>query len=94
MQGHAARFALILQVARNAAGETASDAVETRSDEGAAALVRYFPSHARRVYAQLRSTPEDKKVDQALTRIQAHGKQASAGDMLTYKVAGVKTATK
>jgi hypothetical protein len=92
MQGYAGRLALILQMARKASGETGKDQVEVTSVTGAAALVRYFVSHARRVYPCLQTTAEDKQVELAYAWINAHGGRATAREVLTAGVAGVKTA--
>jgi hypothetical protein len=92
LEGYAARLALILQCARLASGETEKEAVEEASVVGAGALVHYFRSHAEKVYARLRCTPEDKQVELALAWIRARGGTATAREILSYKVAGVKTA--
>jgi hypothetical protein len=93
LEGYGARLALILQEARRACGETNSDKVEKVSVLGAAALIHYFQAHARRVYGRLQATPEDQQVEQAVAWIQAHGHTTSARDLLTPRVARVKTAS-
>jgi Protein of unknown function (DUF3987) len=93
MEGLCARLALVLQLARWAAGETERETIEPNSLIGAIALIKYFQSHARRVYASLACTPIDKKVEQAMAWIQSHGGTASVRDVIRYKVAGVKSAT-
>jgi hypothetical protein len=93
MEGYAARLALILQLSRLAAGETAKEVIEEVSVFGAGALVHYFVSHAVKVYAQLRWTPEDKQVELALAWIRARGGTVTAREVLAGKVAGVKTAS-
>jgi hypothetical protein len=93
MEGICARLALILQLSRWAAGETERENIEPTSVIGAVALVKYFQSHARRVYASLSCTPTDKRVEQAVTWIQAHGGTTSARELQMHKVGGVKTAT-
>jgi hypothetical protein len=93
LEGYAARLALILQMSRLAAGETEMEAVEEVSVIGAAALVHYFRVHAKRVYAQLACTPEDKEVSVALSWILAHGGSASLRELVRNNVAGVKSAT-
>jgi hypothetical protein len=93
LEGYAARLALILQLTRKAAGETGEETIEQTSVDGAAKLVRYFLSHARRVYAQLRTTPEDKQVVAVMQWIRAHGTSTTARELLTNHVAGVKSAS-
>jgi hypothetical protein len=72
--------------------EARGEAVDERSVLGAAALVHYFQSHARRVYAFLQATPEDKKLMQALKWIEGQGGQVTARKGENSHVAGVKTA--
>jgi hypothetical protein len=92
-EGYGARLALVLQLLRRACNEATSDQVDEISVNGAVALVDYFKSHARRVYAHLRCTPEDKRVDAAVAWIRAHGGTATAREMQMHKVAGVKSST-
>jgi hypothetical protein len=92
LEGYAARLALILQMSRKAAGETTDEVIGPESVEGAAALVRYFLSHARRVYAQLRTTPEDRQVWTALRWIKARGSTTVRAVQMNG-VAGVKSAS-
>jgi len=93
MEGVCARLGLIIQLSRWAARETELENIEPASIIGAVALIKYFQSHARRVYSSLSCTPTDKKVEQAITWIQAHGGNASAREIQMHKVAGVKSAT-
>jgi hypothetical protein len=53
MEGYGARLALVLHVCRQAASATCPDDVDEQSMFGAARLIAYFQSHARRVYARL-----------------------------------------
>lgn len=92
LEGYGARMALILQLCRSVCGEANGDAVDQHSVLGAAALVHYFQSHARRVYAYLQSTPQDKQVMQALEWIEGQGGQVTARKLQNYHVAGVNTA--
>jgi hypothetical protein len=62
LEGYAVRFALILHLLRQAAGETASVRIDEVSVLGASALVGYFKNHARRAYGSLHSTPLEKQV--------------------------------
>jgi hypothetical protein len=57
-KGYGARLALILHCLRRAAGEVKREDVDGESMGRAAALVRYFQSQARKVYAALDRDPE------------------------------------
>lgn len=89
--GYCARLALIMQMARWACGEAGCSEVDDVSVSAAIALVEYFKSHARRVYASLRRN-SDKRVDGALAWLRRHGGQASPRDIQRDGVAGVKNA--
>jgi hypothetical protein len=92
LEGYCARLALILHLCRYVCQEVRHENVDERSVLGAAALVHYFQCHARRVYAYLQATPEDKQVMQALKWIEKQGGQVTAREVLHHHVAGVKTA--
>ena len=92
-EGYGARLALILQEARRACGDTHRESVEAESVLGAAALIHYFQAHARRVYERLQVTPEDRRLEQVVAWIRAHGQSASARDLVTHRVAGVKSSS-
>jgi hypothetical protein len=91
MDGYCARLALILHQCRVACNEVESEEVDEVSVTGAATLIEYFKAHAKRVYAQLRVTPEDKKVILALKWIERHGGRATVRDIMRYGVTGIKT---
>jgi Protein of unknown function (DUF3987) len=93
LEAYTGRLALILQLCRYVARESRTDNIEPESVAGAAQLVRYFLSHAERIYPRLHVTDEDKKVEAAVSWIDAHGRTTTARALLTYKVAGVKSAT-
>jgi hypothetical protein len=93
LEAYTGRLALILQLCRYVAGESRTDNIEPESVSGAAQLVRYFLSHAERIYPRLRTTEEDKQVESAVSWIEAHGRATTARAVLTYKVAGVKSAS-
>ena len=52
LEGYGARFALLLQLCRCVCGDAHGEHVDEGSVLGAAALVDYFKSHARRVYSR------------------------------------------
>ena len=90
MEGYCARLALILQELRLAAQEAESEQVDEQSVAGSWALIHYFKSHARRVYARLRATPEDMRITNAINWIRKQGGKVKARDFLNHHVAGVK----
>jgi len=93
MEGYAARLALILQLLRFACGEAKSEEVDDTSISGAADLIDYFKSHAKRVYAQLRTTPQGKKILSAVEWIRRQGGNVTARDVLMHRVVNVRTAS-
>ncbi len=93
LEAYTGRLALILQLCRYVSGNSRTDNIEPESVLGAAKLIRYFLSHAERIYPRLRTTEQDKQVEAAVSWIDAHGGCVSARDVQRHKVAGVKTAT-
>ena len=91
LEGYGARLALVLHLCRYVCQEVHHESVDERSVWGAAALVHYFQSHARRVYAYLQATPDDKQAMQALQWIKTQGGQVTARQILYHHVAGAKT---
>jgi hypothetical protein len=91
-EGYGARLALILHEARLACGEATGANVDQPSVLGAAALIHYFKAHARRVYARLRATPEDKRVDELVRWITRQGGRVTARMLQHHEIAGVKSA--
>ena len=64
--------------------------VDEASVRGAVALVAYFKSHIRRVYQYMPPTPDDKRHQRVEAWMRSHGGQATARDLVTYGVAGIK----
>ena len=94
LEAYTGRLALILQLCRYVSGNSRTDNIEPESVLGAAELIRYFLSHAERIYPRLRTTDEDKQVEAAVSWIEAHGQNPiGAGGADRYKVAGVKSAS-
>jgi hypothetical protein len=93
LEAYTGRLALILQLCRYVSGNSRMDNIEPESVRGAAELIRYFLSHAERIYPRLRTTDEDKQAEAAVSWIEAHGRTVSARDLQRYKVAGVKLST-
>jgi len=92
MQGYCARFALMLHECRLVCGDGTPDGVDEASVYGAAALIEYCKSHARRVYGRLHSTPDDTRAVRAVAWLRKQGGTATDRDVLTGKVAGCKKA--
>jgi SOS-response transcriptional repressor LexA len=84
---------LILQLCRQAVGESRTDNIEPESVSGAAQLVRYFLSHAERIYPRLHTTAQDKQVEAAVSWIKTHGSTTTAREVQMMRVAGVKSAS-
>jgi uncharacterized protein DUF3987 len=93
LEAYTGRLALVLQLCRQVVGESRTDNIEPESVSGAAQLVRYFLSHAERIYPRLHTTAQDKQVEAAVSWIKTHGSTTTAREVLTYKVAGVKSAS-
>jgi Protein of unknown function (DUF3987) len=93
LEAYTGRLALILQLCRYVSGNSRTDNIEPESVRGAAQLIRYFLSHAERIYPRLRTTDEDRQVEAAVRWIEAHGRATTARAVLTSKVAGVKSAS-
>lgn len=92
MQGYAARFALILHLCRRACGESQSPDVDEASMLASADLADYFKSHAKAVYRQLRATPEDQQLTDALAWIRRQPEQkTTARNLLSAGIGGVST---
>jgi hypothetical protein len=92
MRTYTARFALILHVSFEAAGETNSPDIEPDTIEKAASLTRYFASHARRAHMHARHDHIDARLVVLLGWIGGRpGKIATAREVVTGKVAGVRT---
>jgi len=72
----AARLALIIHMTRLVNSETTSGPVDETSMAMAWRLVEYFKSHARKVYAQLQESPEDRKIRKVLEWMKKHRKQS------------------
>jgi hypothetical protein len=58
MKGYCARISLIVHSLRKATGETDGEEVDGESMDRARAIIGYFQSHARKVYAALDIDPE------------------------------------
>ncbi|HLY29668.1 MAG TPA: DUF3987 domain-containing protein, partial [Ktedonobacterales bacterium] len=91
IEGYTARFALVIQLARWACGEASNDAIDATSMAAAAELADYYKSHARRVYAYLHITPDDKRALAALAWIRRQaGQCVTAREALHAHLGGVK----
>jgi len=72
----AARLALIIHLTRWVNNETTSGPVDEKSMAMAWRLVEYFKSHTRKVYAQLRESPEDRRIRKVLEWMKKRKKQS------------------
>lgn len=91
MDNQLARVALIIQMVRLVCSETEeSEFVDEVSLNYGIQLIKYFKSHARKVYQQLGSSPEDKRIEQAVEWIQKRGGTVKRRDVITFRVADCK----
>jgi hypothetical protein len=87
LEAYTGRLALILQLCRSVSGNSRTDNIEPESVWGAAELIRYFLSHAERIYPRLRTTEQDKQVEAAVSWIDAHGGRRHC--CMPWKTAGM-----
>lgn len=90
MEGYAARLALIIHMLRYICDETADEDIDEQSMSAAADLIDYFKSQTQRVYAELRTTPEDRKAEKVWAWIQKQGGTVTAREVLRSHVGGIK----
>jgi hypothetical protein len=92
LEGYAARLALIIHLCRREIGETSNHHVDEVSMAAAGDLIDYFKSHARKVYAHMRATPEDKQALAAVAWIKRQpGCKVTARGLVRAGVNGVAT---
>jgi len=89
LEGYAARLALVIHEIRFALGEAGED-VDAVSMTGAIKLIDYFKSHARKVYAKLKFSAEDKKVLGAVDWIEKQGGKVTVRDICRSGVCNIK----
>jgi Protein of unknown function (DUF3987) len=83
LEGYAARFALLHHVAsRVARGENDRAAVEKESIEAGVTLCRWFANEARRIYATLSESREERDARRLVEFIQTRGGRISARDLM------------
>ena len=70
LEGYGARFALLLQLCRCVCGDAHGEHVDEGSVLGAASLVGYFKSHARRVYSRALDMMSVKEMPGLLSRLE------------------------
>ncbi|OYD06113.1 DUF3987 domain-containing protein [Paludifilum halophilum] len=89
MDNQLARVALIIQMVRLVCGETEEgEFVDEVSLNYGIQLIKYFKSHARKVYQQLGSSPEDKRIEEAVEWIGKRGGKVKKRDIQMNKIAG------
>jgi hypothetical protein len=93
LEAYTGRLALILQLCRYVSGNSRTDNIEPESVLGAAELIRYFLSHAERIYPRLRTTDEDRQVEAAVSWVAAHGRTTTVRAVQMSRVGGVKSST-
>lgn len=94
-EGYCARLALVLFLSRVGCRETKGGWVDEPSISGAAALIRYFKSHARRAYGCVAERSDNTRIGQALrwVRLQvARGVKVTVQRVQNHGVCNVKSA--
>ncbi|KUO95206.1 YfjI family protein [Ferroacidibacillus organovorans] len=93
LQSYTLRLALILHMLRVVCNDI-EDMIDVDAETMArtGALMKYLKSHARRIYANLRDTPSERRMMQVAQWLQRKGGIASDQDILKAQVAGLKTA--
>ena len=84
LEGYAARLALIVHCARWAAGDSTlrdPDVIDEQSIEAGVTLSRWFGIEARRVYAILSETPEQREHRRLVEMIESRGGSVTARDV-------------
>ena len=77
-EGHCARLALVLFLARKACNETKDTCLGRPSIDGAIKLIEYFKSYARRVYGSMADRSNQRRIGNALRWIRKHGGTVTA----------------
>jgi hypothetical protein len=94
MESYAARLTLLIALLSMAEVDSCTPdrvpVVSKGAVECAALLVRYFMSHACKVYGCLEETAEDKRIDRVVAWIKGRGGVVTLRDLVQYKVGGVK----
>jgi hypothetical protein len=85
-EGHCARLALVLFLARWACNETSESQIDKPSMEGAIKLISYFKSHAFRVYGSTVDHKDQSRIGKALRWIKRHGGTVTARKVSMYGV--------
>jgi hypothetical protein len=92
LHAYTARFALTLQVADRAAGETKCEDIEVKAVENAIRLTHYFASHAAKAHRHVRRDYEEAHLNELLRWIAGREDgTATAREVVTSKVAGLLT---
>lgn len=83
LEGYAARLALVVQMARQAAGDPTADPllVDARSIEAGVALSRWFGGEAEHVYGAMVESDEDRDRRQLVEKIVALGGRVTAHEL-------------
>jgi hypothetical protein len=88
---YAARFTLGLHLGYFVSGEVTDPAVSPGTVENAFELVRYFSSHSLKVHTHVNRHEQDARIETLFKWLNEHPKTKSIHDVLTAKVAGLRT---
>lgn len=93
MENQLARLSLIIHMLRVVTGEAEDGQVDEISLNRAIQIVKYFKSHARKVYQYIGTTPEDKRIKEVIEWIKRQGGTVKRRDIQKNNVAGYKKAS-
>lgn len=94
MPGQLARVTLIIHLCRYVMGEIENILIDDTSMANGITLIKYFKSHARKVYNALELTSQEKKIIQIHAWIKKTGREEiTVRDIQMNHVAGLKTAS-
>jgi hypothetical protein len=90
MENQLARLSLIIHMIRVVHGEAEDGELDAISLSKGIQLIRYFKSHARKIYQQLDQTPVDQRIEEAVEWIRKRGGTVQRRDVQRYKITGCK----
>ena len=93
MEIQLARIALIIHMVRVVCDEADETGIDEISLSRAIQLVKYFKSHARKVYQHLGKSNVDKRIEEVVEWIRQHGGQVTKRDAQRKRLGGCKKAS-
>lgn len=93
MENQLARLSLILHMIRVVSGEAEDGELDAISLNKGIQLIKYFKSHARKIYQQLDQSPVDQRIEEILELIREHGGKVKRRDIQRKNIPGYKKAS-